>query len=317
VTDERATAAREIAVGMLRHPLAQRYAQRFHATGDNRIRTADDVLGERLARLAALLVTEIERPGFALLPTPKPGHSQVEALVYTIGVALSATPYLWTEEVRMALRQLELPRHVLSPRLLPQPRSWHTFHTGVELLGTSAHGGRRYEGGTADAMYVWDVGAEFYVATLGEMRSVETEEVQPTVLVTSFPYGATYPDDFEGGQLHVLTATLLMFAFLNSPYIPKRQERASRAARRELARMGAASLDDEHVTFVVLRRPVPRRESDEEERPVDWKHQWLVSGHLRAQWYPSEQAHRLIWIAPYLKGPPDAPMLDHAFKVAR
>jgi hypothetical protein len=42
-----------------------------------------------------------------------------------------------------------------------------------------------------------------------------------------------------------------------------------------------------------------------------------VNGHVRAQWYPSEQAHRLIWIAPYLKGPEDAPMLTHAYKVAR
>jgi hypothetical protein len=307
---------RALGVEMLRHPLAQRFVGRSYASGDNRVRTADDVLGERIARLGALLTIEAERPGLTVLAKPKE-RTREQALIDVSAYALSATPYLWTEEIRLALREIELPRHVLSPRLLPQPRTWHTFFTGLQLRGKLTDGGRHYEGETADAQLVCDAGVGFNVLTLGDMRCVETGEQHPTVTGTSFRYGATYPDDFDADQRNVLSGPLAMFAFLNSPFIPKRRERASRAARRELART-ATPLDDEHVTFVVLRRPAARREpGDDEERAVDWKHQWLVSGHVRAQWYPSEQAHRLIWIAPYLKGPPDAPMLEHAYKVAR
>lgn len=41
----------------------------------------------------------------------------------------------------------------------------------------------------------------------------------------------------------------------------------------------------------------------------DWSHRWLVSGHWRNQWYPSEGVHRPIWIDAFVKGPSDAPLL--------
>ena len=41
----------------------------------------------------------------------------------------------------------------------------------------------------------------------------------------------------------------------------------------------------------------------------DWSHRWLVSGHWRNQWYPSEGVRRPIWIDAFVKGPSDAPLL--------
>lgn len=41
----------------------------------------------------------------------------------------------------------------------------------------------------------------------------------------------------------------------------------------------------------------------------EWHHRWIVRGHWRQQWYPSIQAHRPVWIAPFVKGPQDAPLL--------
>jgi hypothetical protein len=35
---------------------------------------------------------------------------------------------------------------------------------------------------------------------------------------------------------------------------------------------------------------------------------WLVSGHLRNQWYPSLGRHKLIYIPPHMKGPEGAPL---------
>lgn len=41
----------------------------------------------------------------------------------------------------------------------------------------------------------------------------------------------------------------------------------------------------------------------------DYTHRWVVNGHWRNQWYPSMQSHRPKWIAPYIKGPDDKPLV--------
>jgi hypothetical protein len=41
----------------------------------------------------------------------------------------------------------------------------------------------------------------------------------------------------------------------------------------------------------------------------EYHHRWIVRGHWRNQWYPSIKAHRPKWIAAYLAGPDDAPLL--------
>lgn len=40
-----------------------------------------------------------------------------------------------------------------------------------------------------------------------------------------------------------------------------------------------------------------------------YSHRWLVSGHWRNQYLPSRGTHRLQWIAPYVKGPEDKPLV--------
>ena len=296
---------------MLAEPIAQRFIRKIEATRDNKVRTADDVLGERLMRIAAFLIIEHEQPGQILL-----NNGDMPRAEYLLGIArlaLLATPYFWTEETRRAVT-LDLPRHVISPRALPTPKAWHTFHTGLQLGGKLVRDGRTLKGNIADAMLVVDAGEGIMTLVFGEMSDEDGQQI-PTVTGGPIRYGLTYPDAFEGAAIRPHAESVLaMCAFLNSPYIPKRTEQASRAARRESARLGHP-LDDE-VTFVVLRRPHGEHKGGEGE-PVAWAHRWIVSGHMRAQWYPSEEAHRLIWIAPYLKGPEDKPLLEHVYKVAR
>lgn len=43
--------------------------------------------------------------------------------------------------------------------------------------------------------------------------------------------------------------------------------------------------------------------------PIDWTHRWIVSGHWRKQWYATTETHRPKWIAPYIKGPDDKPLV--------
>ena len=68
------------------------------------------------------------------------------------------------------------------------------------------------------------------------------------------------------------------------------------------------------VHVVELRRDVRERlarpDNDGTLPSRDWRHHWWVSGHYRAQWMPSTQSHKVMWIAPYLKGALDKPLLD-------
>lgn len=308
----------ELAFAMVSDPLARRYVAKVSASSDNRVRTAADVLGERLVRLAGTLVSELKQPGALVMPQLEREGSRLEAVTKLVLRGGSAVPYLWTEEVRTtALRSLRLPRHVVSAGVLPHPRMWWTFETGIDVGGVLTHQGESLTDGTADAMLVYESVGGINSLTMGAMKT-EAGEERPCIFGAGIPYGSTYPDDFGSAAApaaHV-TTTLTMLAFLASPYIPQEVRRVDRAARREAIRAGKP-VDDDAVTFVTLRRPEGGRRERGEETDVNWQHRWLVNGHVRAQWYPSEQAHRLIWIAPYIKGPPDAPMLEHAYKVAR
>lgn len=85
-------------------------------------------------------------------------------------------------------------------------------------------------------------------------------------------------------------------------------ERASgdRAERRRSARAGLPA----DVLIVRLRRRQLDGDQDQaDEEGVAWSHRWLVSGHWRNQWLPSRTAHRLQWIAGYVKGPASKPLV--------
>ena len=61
------------------------------------------------------------------------------------------------------------------------------------------------------------------------------------------------------------------------------------------------------IQEVMLRRL--KRKETRDELGIEYKYQWTVAGHIRSQWYPSTQEHKMIYIEPYLKGPEDAPMM--------
>lgn len=64
------------------------------------------------------------------------------------------------------------------------------------------------------------------------------------------------------------------------------------------------------VTVVELRRPVHSQPGTETPAvDVDWSHRWIVDGHWRNQYHPSSGEHVPTWIAPYVKGPDDKPLV--------
>src|SRR4029077_12429361 len=64
------------------------------------------------------------------------------------------------------------------------------------------------------------------------------------------------------------------------------------------------------VRVVTLRR---YREDDGEVDPDmrgrEYSHRFIVNAFWRRQWYPSEQRHKPKWIAPFVKGPKDKPLV--------
>lgn len=88
----------------------------------------------------------------------------------------------------------------------------------------------------------------------------------------------------------------------------RRVEQADRATRRRFERISAAEAPS--ITIVELRKPVAQPGGDDaQHQPVDWSHRWMVGGHWRNQFHPSDKSHVPTWIAPYVKGPDDKPLV--------
>lgn len=73
-------------------------------------------------------------------------------------------------------------------------------------------------------------------------------------------------------------------------------------------------MEEKYITVVTLRRPkgIPSGEANH----VDWHQRWIVSGHWRWQPY-GDGTVRQIWIAPYVKGPEDKPLVVRGARVFR
>jgi hypothetical protein len=64
------------------------------------------------------------------------------------------------------------------------------------------------------------------------------------------------------------------------------------------------------VSVVELRRRQNVNQADHGERHVDWSHRWIVRGFWRWQHCgPGNKERKRIWIAPYIKGPEDKPLV--------
>lgn len=85
----------------------------------------------------------------------------------------------------------------------------------------------------------------------------------------------------------------------------KGEEHGDRAVRRRAQRAG---LPLDPVRVVTLRQTT--REHQPTGRHVDWSHRWIVDGFWRQQPYgPGRQLRRAVYIAPFVKGPADKPLV--------
>lgn len=82
--------------------------------------------------------------------------------------------------------------------------------------------------------------------------------------------------------------------------------RPDRPVRREAARLGFPP--ETEVVIVRLRHEQGDRQEPSGES-ANYSHRFIVGGHWRNQWYPSDGVHRQLYISPYVKGPEDKPLI--------
>ena len=101
-----------------------------------------------------------------------------------------------------------------------------------------------------------------------------------------------------------------LWTFLTQPGVADIEAmRPDRGAARRQARAGLGR-EDPSIQIVRLRRITrdPTKAAATSDR--EYSHQWIVSGHWRRQRVGVQRAEtRLVWISPYVKGPPDKPLV--------
>ena len=129
-----------------------------------------------------------------------------------------------------------------------------------------------------------------------------------------FPTPLAFPGEGKMADYEFPIAKLLVAFWLlaSQRLIVTSAQKPNRAVRRR-----AQEREIESVIVVSLRRrSYPETDGS---RNVEWSHRWLTRGHWRNQWYPSENRHKPIWIADFVKGPPDKPFVakQRAFEFKR
>jgi hypothetical protein len=282
-------------------------------TKDRPLQTVRDVTLEQFMFFYLLSLFALHTPQRDRFRIEFPGYRQsyhdelAAAIAHWLHVA---PPYLWTSEMRQATQAMQLPRHRVEPGMLPKPFMWWTWDTDIP----DPKSDRQSVG--------WLVGeapGQYHITVFEELVGVQS----PSLAITPGTIAANgwlYPDEFPPEALQPYEVFAKMVAFLNSPFVEVQQRPLDRATRRRLVATGRSGHPVSHdVYFVVLRRKSPRTPPPETPTGTGrtYSVQWIVSGHIRNQWYPSEQRHKLIWIAPYTKGPQGAPLKTTTYKVAR
>lgn len=103
-----------------------------------------------------------------------------------------------------------------------------------------------------------------------------------------------------------LFASLMLFS--QQHLLTAAPERPDRASRRRLQAQGWTHDPLIRVVKLRAREHVAQGVGEGESAAVDWSCRWVVRGHWRAQFFPSTQEHRPIWIMPHIKGPEDKPL---------
>jgi hypothetical protein len=155
---------------------------------------------------------------------------------------------------------------------------------------------------------------------LDEATALRARALLPPLTVDNEAAIAWRPDGepADSYQLHggdsqdgTITWTRLVFAtFQLAAQANLAETEHQPTPRPERRRTERAGLPPRDVRIVRLRRSLTNdRDAEQGGTGREWRHRWVVRGHWRNHWYPTLNDHRPKWIAPYLKGPSDAPLI--------
>jgi hypothetical protein len=278
-------------------PAFRRFAPKYKH--GNKIAHPWEAIGHRMwAAMLCLLGAQGKMKVIGTMP-----DSNAHMMTMIAGLLTDATVYLWLPQIEKIANAAPLPKHVLSRTILSSPVMFWSVAEPNTGTGWTAliHA-------TTDVIVIGEGVDETGEACLG---------------VSAVHYGETWPNDFinHADQLEI-GMILKRCAFLNSPFVMTDRHKMPRHVRRQAERAGQdlREYEDEPVHVVKLRRlqmHKPQHGAQQQHTGVEWKHHWWVNAFYRAQWYPSEQAHRVIWIAPFLKGDFSKPLLEKVYAVMR
>lgn len=127
-------------------------------------------------------------------------------------------------------------------------------------------------------------------------------------------YAGDTKDTAENRRMakRVFRYTAAIFALMEQKILVARPDGIDRAAVRRLKK--AKARVPPSILVVRLRRTV-REGDDDDGQPKAWTCRWIVRGHWRQQYHPSDGSHRPIFILPYIKGPDNMPLRSPAERV--
>lgn len=254
------------------------------------------------------------------------GGGQVALRALQRAVLQQAEPFYWAPPICDLLGALAppMPDWTLSADALPVPTAWWYFARPLPLPGDAdaveplvALAYTREAGPAGTLQVLAYVGVPERAAgipgpvvpwPLGAARSAA---VQANVAADHARQGPA--DAVQVGWTRARVEALLRYlatglVFLGERLLVAAPAAVDRAARRRVEREGPR---------LGLRRPplvqvVQLRRTLAPAAPaggaVAWTCRWLVRGHWRQQWYPSQRRHQPRYIAPYVKGPADKPL---------
>lgn len=239
-------------------------------------------------------------------------------------VVESAEPFWWDPPIVDLVRSAAagLPDWTLRPEMLPVPSAFFWLSRPLVLPRGSLYGdgpagplcaiGYKAEmdagrGGIDGARVI------FFVQAPGPLHGVS----HVALYIHRLPFGRTVqgieasiePSAPRGNLDEQANRLIWSFfgaclLFLEQRIVASSIERLDRAARHRLEKA-----DVEYPLLRVIRLRTPeKRAGTDDHAAVDWQYRWLVRGHWRQQFHPSDQSHRPVWITPYVKGPDDKPL---------
>ena len=288
---------------------AKRSISRHQVHGETFTRSAMDVIGEQIGWAALALDPQ------TVIDSASIDDEPVARVLWSQSI-LMADATLWMDDILVETSRMALPKFTFSSKPYSAGAWWWTTEKGIgdeTKMGTDD-----YVETHAFLLCVLPGNGILIVraGTRGQDGVNRLEEIEP---LGDGPVSAAHVD----GLINIRSQLHAMLAFRDSPYIPKRKEAAadlSSRRGRHIKRTIDRKIASSTVSIIDMRLehlPGASGPKAGDGEIVDWKHRWIVRGHLRAQWYPSLQAHRVIYVPPHVKGPEDKPLKTRVSRVIR